>query len=96
MRPVGFVYCVPFLFGREAKHLHMTEQNQLAGLTTKEENHGSRQGTPESVPQSSSEAKEELDIFSCFTFHYNTLYFTNRYTTFLSLALGMLDELKNV
>lgn len=62
MRPVGFVCCGSFLSGRGETHLRMTEQSQLAGLTTTEGNHGSMQGIQESAPQSNSNAEEVITI----------------------------------
>ena len=40
------------LIGKVKIPLHMMEQTQLVGLMPREENHDSRQDTPESVPQS--------------------------------------------
>ena len=54
--------CGSFLSGRGETHLRMTEQSQLAGLTTTEGNHGSMQGIQESAPQSSSNAEEVITI----------------------------------
>lgn len=55
------MWCDLLLIGKVWIRLHMTERNQLVGLTPTEGSHGSKQGIQESVLQSS--AKDNTKYF---------------------------------
>lgn len=58
--------CAQLLSGKGEIRLHMMEQNQLVGLTTKGESHGSKQGTPESALQSTPKDATNIEFHLSF------------------------------